>query len=204
MAGRAAARKASPAPQAGRTNIVLWWGGLGCGAVIVLSPGTAVLLSALLAPVLLLALLPEESGEGRGGRIMRAGLLFGLAAGINPLRTLWVGGGSIDVALALVRQPAILFTAWTAIAASWLVGELAGMALRLAADLSATTRRRGLTAAVAELEGEWGPSPSRFLRAPRQAAWSARRRVVTCVFIAFCTFSNARTSIWRTRSREMP
>ena len=162
MAGRAAARKARPASPVGRTNALMWWGGLGCGAVIVLSPGTAVLLSALLAPVLLLALLPEEGGEGRGGRIVRAGLLFGLAAGIHPLRTLWLGGGAIDVALVLVRQPAILFTAWTAIASSWLVGELAGIVLRLAADLSAATRRRGLMTQVAALEEEWGPlTPSR-------------------------------------------
>ena len=162
MAGRTAARKAKPTSSAGRTNAVLWWGGLGCGAVIVLSPGTAVLLSSLLAPVLLLALLPEEGGKGHGGLVVRAGLLFGLAAGIHPLRALWMEGGLMDVALVLARQPATLFTAWTAIAASWLVGELAGIVLRLAADLSAASRRRGLTAAVAKLEGEWGPlTPSR-------------------------------------------
>ena len=149
MAGRAAARKARPASPAGPTNALMWWGGLGSGAVIVLSPGTAVRLSALRAPVLLRALLREEGGEGRGGRIVRAGLLFGLAAGIHPLRTLWLGGGAIDVALVLVRQPAILFTAWTAIASSWLVGELAGIVLRLAADLSAATRRRSLMTQVA-------------------------------------------------------
>jgi hypothetical protein len=34
-------------------------------------------------------------------------------------------------------------------------------------------------------------------------AWATwRRRAANCTFIAFCNFSNARTSIWRTRSRE--
>ncbi len=157
-----AAKEATP-PATGRQNALLWWGGLGCGAVVVLSPGTALLLSSLLAPVLLLALLPEE---GRGGRIVRAGLLFGLAAGIHPLRVLWDGGGSINVAVVLIRQPAILFTAWTAIATSWFVGEVAGVVLRLAADLSAAAQRRSLMAAVAELEEEWGPlaSPARSKR----------------------------------------
>lgn len=153
MAG-AAAKEARSSPAVGRQNALLWWGGLGCGAVVVLSPGSALLLVSLLAPVLLLALLPEE---GRGGRIVRAGLLFGLAAGIHPLRALWDGGGSVAVAVALVRQPAILFTAWTAVAASWFIGEIACIVLRLAADVSAATRRRSLTAAVADLEEEWGP-----------------------------------------------
>ncbi len=146
-------KAAGPTPVA-RQNALLWWAGLGCGAVVVLSPGSALLLASLLAPVLLLVLLPEE---GRGGRIVCAGMLFGLAAGIQPLHALWDGGGSLGVAVVLVRQPAILFTAWTAIAASWFVGELAGVVLRLAADLSATAHRRSLTAAVAELEEEWGP-----------------------------------------------
>ena len=161
MAG-AAAKEAKPRA-AGRQNALLWWGGLGCGAVVVLSPGTALLLLSLLAPVLLLALLPEE---GRGGRIVRAGLLFGLAAGIQPLRALWDGGGSIGVAGALVRQPAILFTAWTAIAASWFIGEAACIVLRLAADVAAAGKRRSLTAAVTALEEEWGPlsTPTRPAR----------------------------------------
>ena len=158
----AATRKAGP-PAAGRQNALLWWGGLGCGAVVVVSPGSALLVSALLAPVLLLALLPEE---GRGGRIVHAGLLFGLAAGVHPLHALWDGGGSIGVAVVLVRQPATLFTAWTAIAASWFIGETAGVVLRLAADVAAAAQRRSLTAAVAELEEEWGPltAPTRPTR----------------------------------------
>ena len=161
MAGATA--KEARQPAAGRQNALLWWGGLGCGAVVVLSPGSALLLLSLLAPVLLLALLPEE---GPGGRIMRAGLLFGLAAGIHPLRALWDGGGSIGVAAVLVRQPAILFTAWTAIAASWFIGEVAGIILRLAADVAAAAQRRSLTAAVTKLEEEWGPllAPNRPTR----------------------------------------
>ncbi len=155
MAG-AAAKEAKP-PAAGRQNALLWWGGLGCGAVVVLSPGSALLLLSLLAPVLLLALLPEE---GKGGQIVRAGLLFGLATGIHPLRALWDGGGSMGVAVVLVRQPAILFTAWTAIAASWFIGEAASTVLRLAADVAAAAQRRNLTAAVTELEEEWGPLPA--------------------------------------------
>ncbi len=161
MAGAAA--KEARLPAAGRQNALLWWGGLGCGAVVVLSPGSALLLLSLLAPVLLLALLPEE---GRGGRIVRAGLLFGLAAGIQPLRALWDGGGSIGVAVVLVREPAILFTAWTAIAASWFIGEAASVVVRLVADVAAAAHRRSLTAAVAELEEEWGPlsAPTRPTR----------------------------------------
>ena len=50
------------------------------------------------------------------------------------------------------------------------------------------------------------PVPVRVSRpraAQAAADRAARRRSATCAFIAFCSFSNARTSICRTRSREM-
>jgi hypothetical protein len=42
-----------------------------------------------------------------------------------------------------------------------------------------------------------------FFVAVARRQW-ARRCSITAFFIDFCSFSKARTSIWRTRSREMP
>ena len=154
---KARTARAASAP---RRNVLIWWGGLGCGAVVVVLPGTAVLLLTLLAPVALMTMLPEE---GPGRRIVGAGLLFGLAASVHPLLRFWQGDGSVAAALSLVRQPTSLFTAWTAILVSWLVGEMAGIVVRVATDVSAISQRRTLTTAIAELEQEWGPlePPSR-------------------------------------------
>lgn len=138
---------------AGRAGL-LWLGGIACGALIVLSPASALLMVSLVAPVLLVALLPED---GPGGRVMRAALLFGLAASIHPLSLLWQTDGTLAAAMRLVRQPLILLTSWMAIGAGWLVGELATTILKLMADLAAATRRRVMATALAELEEEWGP-----------------------------------------------
>lgn len=133
---------------------ILWWGGLGCGAMVVLSPGTAILLAALVVPVLAVALLPED---GVGGRVTLATLLFGLAASIQPLHAFWESDADLAAALGLVRQPLVLLTGWVAILGGWFVAEFSSVVLRLTAELKAATERRALMASLAELEEEWGP-----------------------------------------------
>ena len=133
---------------------MLWWGGLGCGAMVVLSPASAVLLLALIVPVLPVALLPED---GPGGRVVRAALLFGLAASIHPLALLWQTDATLSAAMGIVRQPLTLLTAWVAVGAGWFTGEFASTVLKLAADISAASQRRSIAASLAALEEEWGP-----------------------------------------------
>lgn len=155
MAGRKRDTKAGKPPKTVRApGAMLWWGGLACGAMVVLSPASAVLLLSLIVPVLLVALLPEG---GSGGRVAQAALLFGLAASIHPLELLWQAGATLPVAMRIARQPLILFTAWMAVLAGWLVNELAAIVLKLAADLTAASERRAITASLAKLETEWGP-----------------------------------------------
>ncbi len=142
----------------------LWWGGLACGATVVLSPATAILLAVLLSPVLLMALVPEdgpEKGAGRhpGRRIVLASLLFGLAGSVSPLRQLWNDGPTTPTTMAMIHQPMILLMTWTAILAGWFVGEVASIVLRLTADLNAAAKRRACAAELSALEEEWGPLP---------------------------------------------
>ncbi len=141
----------------------LWWGGLGCGAMVVMSPASAILLAALAAPVLLVALLPEDGG---GRRVALAALLFGLAGSVNPLRRLWEGDATVSAAIAQIHQPIGLLGAWTAILTGWFVAEIAGIVLKLAADLNAASKRRACMAELAALEDEWGPLPPATATAP--------------------------------------
>ncbi len=134
----------------------LWWAGLGCGATLVLSPGTAILVAVLVAPVLLVAILPED---GPGRRVALASLLFGLAGSVPALRQLWNDGATVEAALAIIHQPMALLTAWVAVLAGWFTSEIAGIVLRLIADMSAAAKRRSCTAALAALEEEWGGLP---------------------------------------------
>lgn len=153
----AGAKTVRPAKAARSPGAILWWGGLVCGAMVVLSPASAMLLLSLVVPVLLVAMLPEG---GSGGRVAQAALLFGLAASIHPLELLWQGGATLPNAMHIARQPMILFTAWMAVLAGWLIHELAAIVLKLAADLSAASERRAIAASLAELETEWGPLAS--------------------------------------------
>ena len=146
-------RSINLAPTTAERGTALWWGGLGCGGMVVLSPASAILLAALVAPVLLVTLLPED---GPGRRITTAALLFGLAGSVRPLHQLWDTEATISGATTIMQQPIVLLTSWTAILAGWFVGEFAGVVLKLLADANAATRRRSYTAELAALEEEWG------------------------------------------------
>lgn len=157
-AAREAAAPISAATKAGPHGAMLWWGGLGCGAMVVLSPGSAVLLTTLMVPVVPVALLPEDGGAGR---VAKAASLFGLAASIHPLLLFWSEGTTLAAAIMLVRQPLILATSWVAILAGWFTSEAATLAVRLFSDIAAASTRRSLAAAIVTLEEEWGPLPPR-------------------------------------------
>ena len=162
-AGKAASKSArksgqAPAKAAGATpgGAGLWWAGLGCGGMVVLSPGTAILLAILVAPVLLVSMFPED---GPGGRVALASLLFGLTGSEPALTQLWDDGATVSAALAIIHRPLLVFAAWTAVLAGWFVGEIAGISMKLVADLKAAAKRRVCAAELAALEDEWGPLP---------------------------------------------
>ena len=121
--------------------------------MIVFAPGGILLLLALLGPLLLVAMLPDET---RGGQLVKASALLGLAASIHPLLLFWSAGLSLSAAVTLIRQPMIMLTCWAAIVLGWFSYEAASMIGRLVADLGAAAHRRSLSAALVALEEEWG------------------------------------------------
>ena len=82
------------------------------------------------------------------------------------MRILVLRGGALGdflvtlPALAMLRQPQTLFTAWIAIAGGWLMSECAGLVLRLSVDFAAASQRRSLMQEIRAIEEEWGPMPA--------------------------------------------
>ncbi len=156
-AAPAAADAADRNPARRRKGPGLWLGGLCCAGLVMAAPGSAILLSGLLLPVVLVALIPDRHA---GAKVVQASLLFGLAASFHALRTLWQDDSTPLQALALLRQPSVLFTAWIAITGGWLMSECAGLVLRLHAELQAARERRALMQQIEAIEDEWGPMPA--------------------------------------------
>ena len=135
----------------------LWGGGLVCGVILMLTPGSAILVGVLLLPLAGLALAMSRNG---GGRTIQASLLFGLASCVHPLHVLWGGDTTPAAAIALLRQPMVVPVGWIALLAGWLVSELATAALRIQSDIAAASQRRRMMARIGEIEDEWGPMPA--------------------------------------------
>src|ERR1700722_18221122 len=95
--------------QAG-TRSAIWLSGLACGALVAIAPGIATVAAGLLAPGLLALKLDREPGRP----VARAVLTCGLAGCVHPVITLWNTGQSLETAMTIVTDPAILLIAWSA------------------------------------------------------------------------------------------
>jgi hypothetical protein len=133
-----------------------WLQGLMCGALVMLAPPTALLIGVLLGPALLAALFDQQSGRPRARSIG----LFGMAASVDPLRTLWLSGHSMAVATALLGNVRIVATAWAAAAGGWLLVETAPIAVRAALDALSISRSARLRVSRAKLTEEWRLDPA--------------------------------------------
>jgi hypothetical protein len=132
---------------------LLWLQGLLCGLGAAFATPTAVLGSVLLAPGL--AMLMAERTPGRP--MSRTMLLFGAAASVGPVQSLWSGGHTVALALSEVSDIAGVGLAWAAAAVGWLLIELAPVVVRLALEASARAETKRLQAELATLEAEWEP-----------------------------------------------
>lgn len=106
------------APRQGRSW--LWLQGAFCGGLLVLAPGTALVMSTLLAVAI--ATFAFEQTPGRP--VTRSMLLMGAAASLNPLVHLWQQGGSLGVAAEMLADPVIPLWCWAASGSAWLISQL--------------------------------------------------------------------------------
>jgi hypothetical protein len=148
MAKRTQAASAAP----GRKQSLVWVQGLLCGALVTLATPTALLVAVLLAP----ALVALAFDRAPGRPIARSVALCGLAACVDPVRTLWAAGHDLPTAVALLADLTVLGIAWTAGAAGWLLAELSPIGVRAALEALSLTRAAKLRSARARLVDEWG------------------------------------------------
>jgi len=142
------AAKPAPAPRRGSMP---WLQGLACGALVTLATPTALLAGVLLVPTLIVFAVDRAPGRP----VSRAVLLYGLAGLALPLGTLWSGGHSMDLSIALVTDPAAVALAWAAQGAGWLLTELVPLGIRLLLDTKAAAETAKLRSERAALTEEW-------------------------------------------------
>jgi hypothetical protein len=153
MAKRSAKPAATGIQSTGqRQHSLVWLQGLLCGALAMLAPPTALLMSVLLGPAVLALMFDRQPGKPRARSIA----LFGMAASVDPLRTLWVSGHSMQVAAALLGNLHVLGMAWAAAAAGWLLAEAAPVAVRATLEALSISRAARLRASRTRLADEWG------------------------------------------------
>jgi hypothetical protein len=131
---------------------MLWLQGLLCGVLTALATPTALVLGVLLAPGLLALVLDRAPGRPTA----RAMLLFGLSATVFPLMALWKAGHTMEAASVLAGDPGTLARAWSAAGVAWLLVQLAPLAVRLALESMALSRRHRVRALRARCAAEWG------------------------------------------------
>ena len=133
-----------------RQHSMVWLQGLLCGAVVMLAQPTAILMGVLLGPAILAALLDGQPGRPKARSIA----LFGMAASVDPIRTLWVSGHTMPAAAALLGNLQVLGTAW-AEAAGWLLVEAAPVAVRATLEALSISRAARLRVLRSKLVEEW-------------------------------------------------
>ena len=135
-----------------RQHSLVWLQGLLCGALVTLATPTALLIGVLLGPSLLAALLDTEQGKPVG----RSVVLFSMAASVQPLKTLWMSGHTMQVAATLVGDLHVVGTAWIAAAAGWLLAQILPIAVRTVLDALGLARSAQLRGERTKLVSEWG------------------------------------------------
>ncbi len=147
-AGTAAARK--PEKAGGRS--LVWLQGLLCGLLAACSPGSAVLVGALLAPAIGALLFDRAPGRPTA----RAMLLCGLSATVYPAMALWNAGNGVETALVLATDSRTAGIAWAACGGGWLLAQVLPIAMRLAIDSVSLARQARLRAMRNRCAAEWG------------------------------------------------
>ena len=129
----------------------LWIQGAVCGAALTFAAPSALLMGVLLAPAVLCAV--AEAGPQRG--MVRAVTLCGLAACVNAMWRLWMAGGRMDAAVALMCDPATLILAWGVGACAWAACQVLPVIVRTVWDLREAARARSIETELARCREEW-------------------------------------------------
>ena len=140
---------------AARRGSGVWIQGLVCGAMVTLATPTAVLAGVLLLPALIVHFIDDTPGRP----VLRAVLLFGLAASLRPLLALWTGGHTMQTSMALLSDIATPALAWSAQGGAWLLTQLLPLLVRVTLEARKKVAVARLRAERARLAAAWGLPP---------------------------------------------
>ncbi|WP_428375414.1 hypothetical protein [Lichenicoccus sp.] len=144
-------RKAKQARQPHKVAGWRWWQGMAAGVLLTVSPGAALLLLALGAPIILALV-----GENVPGRpLTRTVALFTAAGSVETLRLFLLGPHDLATSVELLARLGSLPLAWTAAATGWLSNEAACVTARWITDLRVARRQRAVEGVLAALRTEW-------------------------------------------------
>lgn len=138
------------AQQGGSGSSLIWLQGMACGGMAALAPVATAQVLTLLAPGLVFLMLDEQEGKP----VARAMLMFGLAAGIEPIRSAWASGSGLGWDRVIDTQAIMM--AWLAAAIGWLLANVLPVLIGLAVDSSHQTRADALRDTRATLVRDWG------------------------------------------------
>nr|WP_321985382.1 hypothetical protein [uncultured Lichenicoccus sp.] len=144
-------RKAKPAKKPHKASGWRWWQGMAAGVVLAVSPGAALLLLVLGAPIIL-----SMAGEDAPGRpLTRTVALFTAAGSVETLRLFLMGPHDLASTLELLPRLGGLPLAWTAAATGWFANEAACITARWITELRVARRQRFIEGELAALKAEW-------------------------------------------------
>jgi hypothetical protein len=143
----------------------LWAQGLACGILVATAAPLAAVLAVVFAPAALAAMAGplalgaagEEGGPEDGGRRLAGVMLvYGLAAALPWLESLWGAARDWGMALDLLGGMRLVGVCWGAQAAAWLLSEAAPFVARLVLETQVRARESRLRDARSRLREEWG------------------------------------------------
>ena len=128
---------------------------MAAGMLLMLSPGTAMLLVALAAPVVF-ALVAETTHRHTLSRTVG---LFALAGAIGPLQAYATSSYDMSAAIKILSRPATIPVTWMMGGCGWLVDEVCCLGGAFIANIRLAARKKALEAALSEIYKEWEISP---------------------------------------------
>ena len=133
-----------------------WWHGMLGGMLLMVSPGAALLLIALAAPVLLVLvadITPRRT-------LTRTVMLFCAAGAVDPARAFLATDHDLATAMDLLAHPTTILLAWAAAGSGWLLDEICGLFATLLTRMKLAGRSKALEAELLAVRAEWEIGPA--------------------------------------------
>ncbi len=152
-ARHARAGRPTPSGSTGRLGSTgwKWWQGMLGGMLLMLSPGAAMLLVALSAPVLLVMI--ADSTPRRV--VTRTVILFSLAGAVEPARAFVMMGHDVAAAVEILMRSTDVLLAWLGAGCGWVLNELFCLVATFVTGLRLSARRATLETMLLQVRTEW-------------------------------------------------